>query len=94
MLDRIIEFLDPYLDVPWGYFLVGLATFLENSVGAGVIVPGETLVIVGGFSARIGTLWLPLFSFVSFFPLKQFRINQCSCLREIQHRLATSQQSR
>lgn len=59
MLDRIIEFLEPYLDVPWGYVIVGLATFLENSVGAGVIVPGETLVIVGGFYARIGELWLP-----------------------------------
>jgi undecaprenyl-diphosphatase len=35
------------------------ATFLENSVGAGVIVPGETLVIIGGFYARIGELWLP-----------------------------------
>jgi len=59
VLDRIIEFLEPYLDVPWGYVIVGLATFLENSVGAGVIVPGETLVIVGGFYARIGELWLP-----------------------------------
>ncbi len=59
MLDRIIEFLEPYLGVPWGYVIVGLATFLENSVGAGVIVPGETLVIVGGFYARIGELWLP-----------------------------------
>jgi undecaprenyl-diphosphatase len=60
VLDRILEFLDPYLGVPWGYMIVGLATFLENSVGAGVIVPGETLVIVGGFYARIGELWLPL----------------------------------
>ncbi len=59
MLDRIIEFLEPYLGVPWGYVIVGVATFLENSVGAGVIVPGETLVIVGGFYARIGELWLP-----------------------------------
>jgi undecaprenyl-diphosphatase len=59
VLDRVIEFLKPYLDVPWGYVIVGGATFLENSVGAGVIVPGETLVIVGGFYARIGELWLP-----------------------------------
>lgn len=59
MLDRIIEFLEPYLAAPWGYVIVGLATFLENSVGAGVIVPGETIVIVGGFYARIGELWLP-----------------------------------
>ena len=65
MLDRIIEFLDPYLTAPWGYAIVGAATFLENSVGAGVIVPGETLVIVGGFYARVGDLWLPLVSTVA-----------------------------
>jgi undecaprenyl-diphosphatase len=65
VLDRIIEFLEPYLDVPWGYVIVGLATFLENSVGAGVIVPGETLVIVGGFYARIGELWLPVVALVA-----------------------------
>ena len=65
MLDRIIEFLKPYLDVPWGYVVVGTATFLENSVGAGVIVPGETLVIVGGFYSRIGELWLPLVAAVA-----------------------------
>jgi undecaprenyl-diphosphatase len=65
MLDRILEFLDPYLGAPWGYVIVGLATFLENSVGAGVIVPGETLVIVGGFYARIGELWLPLVALVA-----------------------------
>lgn len=65
MVDRIIEFLDPYLNVPWGYVIVGVATFLENSVGAGVVVPGETLVIVGGFYARIGELWLPLVAAVA-----------------------------
>lgn len=65
MVDKIIEFLDPYLAAPWGYLIVGAATFLENSVGAGVIVPGETLVIVGGFYARIGELWLPLVSAVA-----------------------------
>jgi len=59
MLDRIIEFLDPYLTAPWGYAIVGAATFLENSVGAGVIVPGETLVILGGFYARRGELEVP-----------------------------------
>jgi membrane protein DedA with SNARE-associated domain len=59
VVDRIVEFLRPYLSAPWGYFIVGAATFMENSVGAGVIVPGETLVIIGGFYARIGDLWLP-----------------------------------
>jgi undecaprenyl-diphosphatase len=64
VLERIIEFLRPYLNAPWGYFIVGLAVFLENSVGAGLIVPGETLVILGGFYARVGDLWLPLVTFV------------------------------
>jgi undecaprenyl-diphosphatase len=59
VLERIIDFLRPYLEPPWGYVIVFVATFLENSVGAGVIVPGETLVIIGGFYARIGELWLP-----------------------------------
>jgi membrane protein DedA with SNARE-associated domain len=66
VLERILEFLDPYLAAPWGYIIVGVATFLENSVGAGVIVPGETLVIVGGFYARRGELWLPLVTVVAF----------------------------
>ena len=59
MLDRIIDLLRPYMEPPWGYLIVFLATFLENSVGAGVIVPGETLVIIGGFYARLGELWRP-----------------------------------
>ena len=67
MLERIIHFLEPYLSAPWGYLVVGLATFLENSIGAGLVVPGETLVILGGFYARIGDppLSLPLISFVA-----------------------------
>jgi membrane protein DedA with SNARE-associated domain len=59
VVDRIIELLRPYLSAPWGYVIVGAATFLENSVGAGIIVPGETLVIIGGFYARLGELSLP-----------------------------------
>ena len=65
MVEKIIEFLDPYLTAPWGYLIVGAATFLENSVGAGVIVPGETLVIVGGFYAKVGELWLPMVATVA-----------------------------
>ncbi|MCI0633674.1 MAG: DedA family protein [Actinobacteria bacterium] len=59
MVERIIDFLRPYMEPPWGYVIVFAATFLENSVGAGVIVPGETLVIIGGVYAGIGDLWLP-----------------------------------
>jgi membrane protein DedA with SNARE-associated domain len=67
VLERFVEFLRPHLDAPWGYFVVGIATFLENSVGAGVIVPGETLVILGGVYAGLGDLWLPLVSAVAVF---------------------------
>jgi undecaprenyl-diphosphatase len=56
VLEAIIDFLRPYLSAPWGYVIVGTATFLENSVGAGFVVPGETLVILGGFYARLGAL--------------------------------------
>jgi undecaprenyl-diphosphatase len=59
VLERIIDFLRPYLEAPWGYVIVFLATFLENSIGAGVIVPGETIVIIGGVYASLGDLWLP-----------------------------------
>ncbi|HZP90959.1 MAG TPA: DedA family protein [Actinomycetota bacterium] len=65
MVDRIVELLRPYLSAPWGYAIVGAATFLENSVGAGVIVPGETLVILGGFYARIGNLGLAWVAFAA-----------------------------
>lgn len=55
MLDRIVDFLRPLFD-SWGYLIVGGATFLENSIGAGVLVPGETLVLVGAFFAAQGSL--------------------------------------
>jgi membrane-associated protein len=62
MVNAIIEFLRPYLSPPWGYAIVGLATLLENSIGIGVIVPGETIVILGGvYASEVGKppLWLP-----------------------------------
>jgi membrane protein DedA with SNARE-associated domain len=65
VLDRFIEFLRPYLEAPWGYLVVGAATFLENSVGAGVVVPGETIVILGGVYAGLDELSLPLVATVA-----------------------------
>lgn len=65
MVERIVDFLRSYLSAPWGYVIVGVATFLENSVGAGVIVPGETLVILGGFYSHVGNLSLPLVATVA-----------------------------
>jgi membrane protein DedA with SNARE-associated domain len=62
VVNAIIEFLQPYLSPPWGYLIVGLATLLENSIGVGVVVPGETVVILGGvYASEVGKppLWLP-----------------------------------
>ncbi len=45
---------------PWTYVVIGLAAGLECAALLGLIVPGETLVFVGGFFAARGTLALPL----------------------------------
>lgn len=55
MVDRIVEFFAPYFE-QWGYLIVGVATTLENSLGFGLVVPGETLVLLGGFYAGRGAL--------------------------------------
>lgn len=55
VVDRIIDFFAPYF-AQWGYVIVGSATLLENSLGFGLIVPGETLVLLGGFYAGRGEL--------------------------------------
>lgn len=55
MLDRIVDFLAPSF-AGWGYWIVGLATMLENSLGLGLVVPGETLVLLGSFYAGRGEL--------------------------------------
>jgi membrane protein DedA with SNARE-associated domain len=59
VVERIVDFFRPYMEAPWGYVVVFTATLLENSIGAGVIVPGETLVIIGGVYAGLGDLWVP-----------------------------------
>lgn len=55
MVERVVEFFRPYM-VEYGYVIVGVATLLENSLGAGLVVPGETLVLIAAFYAAIGQL--------------------------------------
>src|SRR5262245_18700824 len=43
----------------WGYALVVAGAWAEHSIFLGVIVPGGTLVSLGGAAARLGTLSLP-----------------------------------
>jgi membrane protein DedA with SNARE-associated domain/membrane-associated phospholipid phosphatase len=43
----------------WAYLLIFLAATLESAAFLGLLVPGETLVLLGGFLASVGTLRLP-----------------------------------
>jgi len=40
----------------WGYYVVFIATFLETSAFIGLLVPGETTVVVAGFFAALGAI--------------------------------------
>ncbi len=51
----MIEWLRPLFDT-WGYLILGLGAALENSLGLGLLVPGETLVLLGGFYSAVGRL--------------------------------------
>ncbi|HYH28490.1 MAG TPA: DedA family protein [Actinomycetota bacterium] len=60
LVERVIQFLEPWF-ADFGYLIVALAALLENSIGAGVVVPGEVTVIAGGFFAARGVIspvWL------------------------------------
>lgn len=41
---------------PWTYLLVGVLCFLESGAGVGLLVPGETAIIVGGVVAGQGEI--------------------------------------
>lgn len=45
---------------PWGYLVVGLLTLLEASAFVGLVIPGETALLVGGFLAYQGRAGLVL----------------------------------
>jgi len=63
MLDRLINLVSKLGH--WGYLVVFLAVTLESAAFLGFVVPGETLVLVGGFLAAQGMLdWGDLMVFV------------------------------
>lgn len=53
--DELVRFLAPYVQA-YGYILVFLGVFLENSAFLGLIVPGETILILAAFYAARGDL--------------------------------------
>ncbi len=54
-LSNLVDVLAPFF-ASYGYLLLFLGVFLENSAGLGLIVPGETILILGSFFAARGSL--------------------------------------
>jgi len=54
-MEQITEFVAELLST-WGYYVVFVATFLETSAFVGLLVPGETTVVLAGFFASMGKL--------------------------------------
>ena len=50
---------------PWAYAAVGGMAFLETGAFVGLVVPGETVVVVGGMAASDGDVSLPLIGLVA-----------------------------
>lgn len=55
LADMIISLPIPILN-QWGYLIVFVFALLEASPFFGIAVPGQTIVIIGGFFARLGVL--------------------------------------
>jgi len=49
----------------WAYAAVGAMAFLETGAFVGLVVPGETVVVVGGVAASHGDVSLPLIAMVA-----------------------------
>ena len=57
MLDQLVNFIGSLGH--WGYLVIFLVVALECQAGLGFVMPGESLVIVGGFFAEQGLFELP-----------------------------------
>lgn len=55
MDEPLLNFVIPYLQ-DWGYYVILLMTFLETSALVGLLVPGETVVVIAGLLAGSGHL--------------------------------------
>lgn len=65
MVERIVEFLMPYFSL-YGYYLVFFGVMLENSALLGLVVPGETLLIIAAFYAAQNNLQIEYVIAVAF----------------------------
>lgn len=55
IIDKILDLPLPVLN-HWGYWIILLSATLESSPIFGLLIPGQTIVILGGFFAKIGIL--------------------------------------
>ncbi len=62
MLDRLVEFVS--LAGPWGYLVIFVVVMLECQALLGLFLPGESLVLLGGFLAGQGVFDPPFLVFV------------------------------
>jgi undecaprenyl-diphosphatase len=63
--DDLVILLTPYV-ATYGYILVFLGVFLENSAMLGLVVPGETILIIAAFYAAQGELNIVYIMIVAF----------------------------
>lgn len=57
-MSEIVDFVKDYY-VSWGYLIVLVGAYLENTALLGLLLPGGTLILLGAFYAKLGYLWFP-----------------------------------
>ena len=57
IINEAFDWLKDFSSSPWFYLIIFVITALDSVLP---IVPSETLVIIGGVSAGLGNLWIPL----------------------------------
>jgi membrane protein DedA with SNARE-associated domain len=55
MEERILNFVLPHISA-WGYYVVFVMAFLETSAFVGLVVPGETVIVLAGLLGGSGVL--------------------------------------
>ena len=57
IINEAFDWLKDFSSSPWFYLIISVIAALDSVLP---IVPSETLVIIGGVSAGLGNLWIPL----------------------------------
>ena len=57
IINQVFDWLKDFSSSPWFYLIIFVIAVLDSVLP---VVPSETLVIIGGVSAGLGNLWIPL----------------------------------